>query len=530
MFKALLKKQFAELNASYFQNRKTGKMRSRKSMIGMIVLYAFLFLMIACSFFAVASMIATALVPADFGWLFFVIVGVLSILLGVFGGVFSTYTGLYLAKDNEMLLAMPIQPRKILAARLIGVYAMGLLYEALVFIPSCVAYYLAGGATVASVITSVPMIPILGFLVLTLTCLFGWLVALLSSRLKRKSVITVILSLVFIGVYYYFCLNYYSAIQNLVEHASEVGVKIKSGAYPLYLMGRAADGHIPSFLIFTLAVFLLAALTYYILSKTFLRLATRHASVAKAVYKEKPVKQKNHRSTLLFKEWKRFSSSANYMLNCGLGAIFMPAAGIAALIFRGRIQTLLDAFDPPHGILAVIAAAAVCLLSSMCDISAPSVSLEGRNLWILQSMPVNPAEVLDAKLRLHKWVALPPTVFLSVALAIVLKADFESALLMTLFPVIFVMFSAAGGLAVNLLMPNVTWTNEITPIKQGASVTIALFGAWLVAILFGVGGYFACEVIEGYQYLLIAIVVFSFLTRLIQNWIRTKGAEIFASL
>ena len=40
-------------------------------------------------------------------------------------------------------------------------------------------------------------------------------------------------------------------------------------------------------------------------------------------------------TALLIKEMKRFTGSAVYMLNCGLGLVFFIAAAIALLWFRG---------------------------------------------------------------------------------------------------------------------------------------------------------------------------------------------------
>ena len=60
----------------------------------------------------------------------------IAILLGIFGSVFSTYTGLYLAKDNDLLLSMPIPVQTIMFARLMGVYLMGLMYLAVVIVPA----------------------------------------------------------------------------------------------------------------------------------------------------------------------------------------------------------------------------------------------------------------------------------------------------------------------------------------------------------------------------------------------------------
>ena len=61
--------------------------------------------------------------------------GLLAVLLGAFGSVFNTYSGLYLSKDNDLLLSMPIPVRSIMVSRLLGVYLMGLMYSGVVMLP-----------------------------------------------------------------------------------------------------------------------------------------------------------------------------------------------------------------------------------------------------------------------------------------------------------------------------------------------------------------------------------------------------------
>ena len=71
--------------------------------------------------------------------------GLLAVLLGAFGSVFNTYSGLYLAKDNDLLLSLPIPVRTVIASRLLGVYLMGLMYSAVVSVPAVIVYWIVGG-------------------------------------------------------------------------------------------------------------------------------------------------------------------------------------------------------------------------------------------------------------------------------------------------------------------------------------------------------------------------------------------------
>lgn len=65
----------------------------------------------------------------------------MAILLGAFGSVFTTYSSLYLPKDNDQMLSLPIPVDTLIAARLLGVYLMGLMYSGVVVLPAIIVYW-----------------------------------------------------------------------------------------------------------------------------------------------------------------------------------------------------------------------------------------------------------------------------------------------------------------------------------------------------------------------------------------------------
>ena len=199
MLNTLIKKQYQECFRSYFVNPKTGKRRSKWGIFGMFAFFTAIMLFLAGMFFGLAFFIGDALFEIGMDWLYYVLMGILSVLLGTFGSVFNTYSTLYLAKDNDLLLSMPIPTRTILLARLSGVYAMGLLYELIVMVPALIVYYIAGSPTPLSVVFSLLLPLLLSVVVLTLSCALGWVVAIVSSRIRHKNLITVVLSLAFIA-------------------------------------------------------------------------------------------------------------------------------------------------------------------------------------------------------------------------------------------------------------------------------------------------------------------------------------------
>ena len=109
MLKILLRKQFSEIFRNYFYDAKRNKKRSKGAVIAYIALFVLIMAVVLGGMFALFSFaICGEMVAAGMDWLFFVVMGMLAILLGTFGSVFNTYSTLYLAKDNDLLLSLPI--------------------------------------------------------------------------------------------------------------------------------------------------------------------------------------------------------------------------------------------------------------------------------------------------------------------------------------------------------------------------------------------------------------------------------------
>ena len=534
MLKALIKKQFRELFQSYFQNRKTGKARSRGAIIGMFVLFAVVMLAMCALFAALAFSLGVAMLPQGQDWLYFSIMSLLAIFLGVFGSVFNTYTTLYNAKDNDLLLAMPIPPAKLLASRLIGVYVLGLMYEAEVMLPAIIVYWLLVPVNAARILCPIALMLVLSLFVLSLCCVLGWVVALISARLKNKSFITVFVSLVFFALYYVFIFKANTYLQQITQHTDDVARAMRSWLYPFYQMGLAGAGNGLSLAIIALISAALFAVVYFVLSRSFLRIVTANRGEKKAVYREKPVKAAGVKAALLRREFKHFTASATYMLNCGLGLIMMLVAAVLVVIKAPQIRPVLSRLfleNPPFIRLTPVVLAGITMsIVGMNAVTAPSVSLEGRSLWLVQSLPVTARNVLDAKQMMHLALVLPVSVLMSLCLCLVLQMPIAQCVLVIAICVLSVCLSSAGGLALNLLRPNLNWTNEGVPIKQSMPVFIALFGFWGLAAAVVVPYIFLSSVLLPELYLGIWCFVLGLSVALINLWIAKRGAAIFENL
>lgn len=533
MLKALIKKELSQLGSFYFFDSRKGRRRSRGAAAAYVLLFVFLFFTMAAMFLGLAHLLAEQLIPAELDWLYFAMMGLTAVMFGVIGSVFTTHTILYKAKDNETLLAMPIPPSKILLSRMLIVYGSSLLLVMAVWLPAMLCYAAEGASGWLPVILQILLMIMLAALVTVLNCALGWLVALISRRLRSKTAATVILSLVFLGAYYFFYFKIRDVLAYIISSLDKFEAAFRGWGWPLSQLGLGASGEVLPAIIFTLMMAGLFAIAYAVLSATLLRILTASNAGRKAVYREKRAAQSSVERALLGKEFRRLTGSATYLLNCGLGLLIMLAGAVLLIIkaetVRSQFPAILESIGL-GGALTIIIPAAICFICSMDLFTTSTVSLEGKSIWILQSMPVEASKVLRAKVDMHLILNLLPSWVLFAAAAIVFRLPAADAVSGAALVFAFNLFIAEFGLMMNLLKPNLEWTNEAVPIKQGMPVMLTLFIGWITAGLsFGIG--LALNAfLPAFAAVLIFAALFLVSGVVIGNWVAKRGAEIFSNL
>ena len=503
------------------------------SVILYALLFAYLFVVLFGLFFGMSGTLCAPLYEAGLGWLYFALMGIMSTALGVIGSVFTTYSALYQAKDNELLLSMPVPPRAILTARMVMVYLMSLACETVVWIPAVIQYLRAAGFQVSVVFAGLLLLFILPLFALVLSCILGWVIALMSAYIpqNRKSAITLIISLGFIAAYYYVCTKASTYLQLILLNSEAVSAKVKTFLYPFYQMGYGAEGKLTSLLLFTAMILVLFAVTLLILSRSFVKLTTSRKGSAKIRYRAKAAKSATPQRALLRKEFLRFTGSATYMLNSGMGVIFTLVVGVMALIKTDFLYELLAMLPAElETVIPLVACALLAALSSTSAITAPSVSLEGNSLWIIRSLPVTPWQILMAKLKLHLLVVGIPMLFCSVVVAVVLHTDPVFLVLIPIFALAFVVFCAALGLLLGLRFPVLNYTSEMVPIKQSLSVMLALFIPWGILVVLAVLYFLLRTVLSPLVFLLLVCVLTIAASAFLLRTLKTKGTQRFCTL
>ena len=526
MLRVLLKRQFLEAVAFLF-NGKNGKRRSQGKMLALGALMLYAFGMVGYMFWMIADMLCAPLTQAGMSWVYFAFMGTIATGFGIIGGIFMAKNKLYEAKDNDLLLSMPIPSWMVIFSRIVGLYAFDLLFEGLVFVPTLIRYFTVVGFSFVPVLCSLVVLLILPLGALAVCAVFGWFIAFVSSKLPVKGIVEIVFAVAFLAAYFivYSKINEY--LSYVIAHGEALGNVMKTALYPFSQLGFACAGDGLSLLVFTGIFGGLFAAVYALISITYLRLATANRGSMKVKYKGKGYKGRSVFSALLQKEGARYFKSPMVALNCFLGSALLILLPFAAL-FKGDAFSQL--FAGNEDTVALLIAASLCAVASTNLITVTSVSLEGENIGILRAFPVRTEKLLFVKVAFHFLITGFPAVWAVIFLCCLFEISFTVCVVAAIAVLSFILFCAVGGLVVNLKLPNLNWTNEVALVKQSAASLVGMFGGWGALALL-VGGYFLFgKYLPAWGYLLILTAALLLLCGVLAYWIKKKGVKIFEGL
>ena len=488
MLKKLFKIQMISAYQTVFFSggKKTKKLTPVK-----IVLWTLLVLYVLCSiFFSVTAMLynmAAGLIPIGLDYLYFAVIAIMAFGMSVTYTIFMCRSLFFEAKDNQLLLSMPIKPSHILGSRLLVLAILDLASSLIFLLPAAGVYVYFKAPPVTFYAYFIIGVLALQLLSITLSSLLGYLVSTISTHVKNKAFFTTGISLILLGGYLWGYTYLTTSMFKMVENGASIGAAIKNNLPPFYYFGDAlGSGSITSllFLIIWCAVPFFSM--YFILSKAFIFLSSpQNNRIKKTAYNEGMLRDGGVFSALLKKEFHKFLNTPSYLLNCGLSYLLSVSFGVYFLIKGPDLLELMFADIPRvSAFLIPILILLLSFLAAMSFSTAPSISLEGKNLWILKSIPVKSSTILNAKISMNLILGLSTLLFVDICIITRLSPSLSDALLIILIPFSVQIFVAQEGLICNLLFPKFDATNDTIVVKQSLSVLLStLISFALIAIL-----------------------------------------------
>lgn len=535
MLNVLLKKQLLELKYSYFKDRKTGKLKSKKAIIGYSVLYFFLYGCFAFSIFAITMFLKMYIPDVKNVWMICSMMAFLTIFLSTFINMLITRGILYDAKDNDFLLSLPIEDKYIILSRMFHVIINSLIYTSILWIPTIVHCIIFCGFSLLIILYGLLSLILLTLLVSVLSCLFGHLIASLTRKSKKKNIVTTVLTLVLLGLYYFIYFNANKFMTALLADIDKFSNFLQREGFILSIIGKAVSGDSVSMLLSTGVYLLICIIGFMFILPNYRKQLVVSPSFSKKEFKGNYSKQISVKKALFNREVKLFFSNSTYTLNDGLGAVILCVGAVLLIVFKSKIDELLvflEIIPEIKEILPVILVFTILMIVGMDALSVPAVSLEGKNYWIVRSLPVSTYDVLNSKRLLQYRMHVFPALLLAMVSTFVFDLEDSLSISIMLFAVITgVTFITYVDLFLGIKGASLKWTDPTTVIKGGGSLLIALFGDMLLfpclALLYV---FVVKKYISSNMFIVCFILICIVLTFVLDKWVSSKGVRHFEEL
>ncbi len=149
-------------------------------------------------------------------------------------------------------------------------------------LPAGIVYARYAGLTAGGAASWLVALGLLTLLTLALACAVGWLIALAAGHVRHRSLVTVLLSTVFIVAYFALCMRLNRSLALLMEHLDLLARYFAGWLRPLGLIGRALSGDGAALFVFAALSLALSALVYAALSRSFFALAAGRRAAPRA--------------------------------------------------------------------------------------------------------------------------------------------------------------------------------------------------------------------------------------------------------
>lgn len=464
--------------------------------------------------------------------MFYVEIGLGNFLLNItliFATLFMIFTTLRATngvlfghKDHDMIMSLPVNSWIVVLSRVTKLYLVNLFIALSVFVPMIIGYIASGVATAQSLIIFIatiffaPMFPMVAIIVIytTITGLF--------AGFKYKNLINISTYLIFALLFIYFFSTMSFEDDAGVASVYATMAQALAQLYPPTILLQ--DNSFLGFGTFALLSVIVFYLYIAVTSKFFSKINTRVISYKqKESYIIKEQNQSTKFAALYKKEIKHIFSNTTYAINTIIGPLLMMVAVVAVLIIG--LDGIIDFLDLDNleninfnreQLLELgthFIPVAIMLGLGMYNTTIVTISIEGKTLWILSSLPLKPKEIFNAKIATGLTFTLPFAIIASLVGSIIFNASPLDIFFIFAIPIAFSFFTTTLGIFMDVAYPVLDWANEYSLLKSfTTSGVIYMIAILAPAFILGFAMFHTISYFPEHVFTMQAIVLTIFVT------------------
>ena len=421
--------------------------------------------------------------------------------------LFTLNALLFEGNDYEMLQSLPVSKRDIIASKLLIVYIFAFCFTCGMMLPGMVVHVLTTHAYLQFLfgilsLVFVPGIPI------AIAIIFGVGILYVASFAKHTTVLKILLSvLLFIGL---MIGSFF--LQSVGGLSTLMGLKMLQIYLPSLIF-------LKSNLLYACISIIVSVLILYMLTWKY-EVLHKLSTKRRIIYHDATFKYHSSFRALYQKELKRFFGSYLAVINQGFGIIMLVIGSVLlVLVPPTMLFSMLKVSRIPVNVVDYIPLVIAGMLAFTFP-SASSLSLEGKNLWIIQTAPVKMLDIIFSKISVTLSLHLIGYVCAIIAVFLRFSLSVEQMIAVLLIPLAYSIFTAILGFALDYRFVNYSWDNEVVPIKQnlqvGLTMLVSLFMVGLpilISTILFMNLYFAMYLVASILFV-VTVILFVFLSRI----------------
>lgn len=446
----------------------------------------------------------------------------------LFNSIYKAPLYLYSSKDMEMLGALPIKDSTILKSKLIMIILSNYLYSFLFMIIPAIVYFIRIKPPFVFILNLFVMFTITPLIPIIIASIITYFIGKISSKSRYKNEVLIIGSLLVVLLIMVLSYNIESSLQNIIIKSTSIIEMIKS-IYPLayYFVDGLKNNNFISVIIFVITSIIPFILFVSIFSKDFRKINSKmNESYKVEGYDIKDLKENSVVKTLLKKEFKRYFSSYSYVLNTIIGPVILGVLAIGVVLLGQEKLSLMlqlssstDMFNMQITLMIIFCIMLSCTTNS-------SISLEGKNIWILKSSPIREIDIFKSKIFMNLLLVLPMSLISFFIISIKLKFNLKYIFIMSMMIILCSIFTSLYGLYINLMYPKLDFINDIEIVKRSLSTMLTILSS-MAYMGVAVGMYYILKIDDFNNFLIIITFIIGVLDLILLKLIKTKGIEMF---
>lgn len=461
------------------------KLKKKSSKISSIMFPIFLAILVMAGIGTYAVMFAYELTPLNLTHVVLTMYILFTVVITLIEGIYKTQGILFDAKDSDLLFSLPIKKSTIFFARIFKLLVFQYLYNLLFMLPAFAVYAYFEKPGISFYLISIIMTLLIPIIPTIISALLGSIIKTISVKFKAQKLIQVLsTTIVFIGIFF-LSFKLKEIITSVVQNAMSINNTLTNIYYPAKLYIRLIQDFKIQDLFMLLAINIIPAILFiYIASINYFKVISKSKETSGSKKRKnniQNIKTKSKIQALVSKEIKRYFSSTVYIFNTAFGIILMLVITVTLCVnLDGAINAVLEGEDigltmeQIKSYIPKIYFQIVIYTACMTSITSSSISLEGKSLYILKTIPIETRKIFKAKIITSNIITMPIMFVSEIIFFIIFRPEIKDIIFILLATIIMPTLTAIIGLLVNLKHPKLNASSDTEVVKQSASSGISV--------------------------------------------------------